>query len=124
MKPQPIQTNNPVFGYKSILKKEFLRGKIPLKKDITGHKLKAKYLSVDHTIPKNKGGKSNLYNYSLMDSFVNNKRGEKPIKPFIDLESLIEYIIVMLDVKTMELDGVDYLKGWLRNLLKAVKEGK
>ena len=47
---------NPNFGYKSILKKEFLSGKIPLKKDITGHKLNPKYLSVDHTIPKNKGG--------------------------------------------------------------------
>lgn len=115
---------NPNFGYKSILKKEFLRGKIPLKRDITGHKLNPKYLSVDHTIPKNKGGKSSLYNYSLMDSFVNNKRGEKPIKQFIDLESLVEYIIVMLDVKTMELDGIDYLKNWLRTLLKAIKEGK
>lgn len=123
--PAPVnKPPNPNFGYKSILKKEFLRGKIPLKKDITGHKLNPKYISVDHTIPKNKGGKSSLYNYSLMDSFVNNKRGERPIKQFIDLESLVEYIIVMLDVKTMELDGIDYLKGWLRTLLKAMKEGK
>ena len=123
--PAPInKPADPNFGYKSILKKEFLRGKIPLKKDITGHKLNPKYISVDHTIPKNKGGKSSLYNYSLMDSFVNNKRGEKPIKQFIDLESLVEYIVVMMDVKTMDFDGVDYLKGWLRTLLKAMKEGK
>lgn len=115
---------NPNFGYKSILKKEFLRGKIPLKRDITGQKLNPKYISVDHTIPKNKGGKSSISNYSLMDSFVNNKRGEKPIKPFIDLESLVEYINVMLNVKTMDLDGVEYLKGWLPTLLKALKEGK
>jgi hypothetical protein len=114
----------PSFGYKSILKKEFLRGNIPLKRDITGHKLNPKYLSVDHTIPKNKGGKSRLYNYSLMDSFVNNKRGEKPIKQFIDLESLVEYFAVMLDVKTMEFDGVEYLKGWTKTLLKALKENK
>ena len=46
------------------------------------------------------------------------------IKQFIDLESLVEYIMVMLNVKTMDLDGVDYLKGWLPNLLKAMKEGK
>ena len=119
---QPIP--QPTFGYKSILKKEFLRGKIPLKRDITGHKLNPKYISVDHTIPKNKGGKSSISNYSLMDSFINNKRGEKPIKQFIDLESLVEYINVMLNVKTMDLDGVDYLKGWLPTLLKAMKEGK
>lgn len=115
---------NPVsFGYKSILKKEFDRGKIPLKRDITGHILKRGKTSVDHTIPKSKGGKSNLYNYSIMDRIINMKRGNKPLTPYIDLESLIEYILVMLSVKTEDLDGVDYIKGWLGNLLKAVKKG-
>lgn len=115
--------NKPSFGYKSVLKNEFNRGKIPLKKDITGHILKRGEATVDHTIPKSKGGKSNLYNYSLMNKQVNMLRGSKPIKNYIDMQSLLEYILVMLDVKTMELDGVDYLKGWLRNLLKAVKGG-
>lgn len=112
------------FGNKSILKTEFESGRIPLKRDITGHKLKKGYETVDHTIPKSKGGKSDLYNYSLMDFTANNKRGNKPIKPFIDLESLVEYICIMLDVKTMNLDGVDYIKKWLKNLLKALKENK
>ena len=112
------------FENKSILKTEFERGRIPLKKDITGHKLKKGYESVDHTIPKSKGGKSNLYNYSLMDTIANNKRGNKPLKPFIDLESLVEYISVMLDVKTPDLDGVDYVKKWLKVLLKAFRENK
>jgi hypothetical protein len=112
------------FGNKSILKTEFDRGAIPLKRDITGHKLKRGESSVDHTIPKSKGGRSDLYNYSLMNPIANNKRGNRPIKQFIDLESLIEYISKMLDVKTMDLDGVDYIKGWLKNLLRAIKEGK
>lgn len=112
------------FGHRSILKREFERGLIPLKHDITGHELKRGYESVDHTIPKSKGGKSNLYNYSLMDSYINNRRGNKPIRPFIDLESLIEYINVMLNVKTPDLDGVDYLKGWLKTLLRALREDK
>lgn len=112
------------FTNKSILKTEFRRGKIPLKKDITGQLLKKGNETVDHTIPKSKGGKSNLYNYSLMSSLANNKRSNKPIKEYIDLESLIEYIRVMLDVKTMDLDGVNYLRGWLRNLSRALKENK
>ncbi len=112
------------FGNKSILKKEFRKGRIPLKKDITGQPLKKGDETVDHTIPKSKGGKSNLYNYSLMSSVANNKRSNKPIRNFIDLESLIEYIRVMLDVKTMDLDGVDYLRGWLKNFLKALRENK
>ena len=59
-----------------------------------------------------------------MDMVANNIRGSKPIKEFIDLESLIEYIRTMLEVKTADIDGVEYLKGWLRTLQKAVKEGK
>lgn len=119
-----VTLSNMCFGYKSVLKKDFDRGLIPLKRDITGRKLKKGYVSVDHTIPKSKGGKSNINNYSLMDSFINNKRGSKPLKPFIDLESLVEYINVMINVKTPDIDGVEYLKGWLKNLLRALKEGK
>ena len=112
------------FCAKSILRTEFDRGAIPLKRDITGHKLKRGEASLDHTIPKSKGGKSDLYNYSLMNPIANNKRSNNPIKPYIDLESLVEYINVIINVKTMEFDGVDYLKGWLKTLLRALKEGK
>lgn len=112
------------FGAKSILRTEFDRGNIPLKRDITGHKLKRGESSLDHTIPKSKGGKSDLYNYTLMNPIANNKRGSNPIKQYIDLESLVEYLYIMLNVKTMDLDGVDYVKGLLKNLLRAIKEGK
>ena len=112
------------FGARSALKRDFDSGYIPLKRDITGHKLMKGYASLDHTIPKNAGGKSELCNYSLMDMIANNTRGSKPIKEFIDLESLIEYIRTMLEVKTADIDGIEYLKGWLRTLQRAVKEGK
>lgn len=111
------------FEAKSVLKKDFDSGLIPLKKDITGHKLKRGESTLDHTIPKSKGGGSTIYNYSLMNGLINNKRGNKPIRQYIDLESLIEYIKVMLDVKTPDVDGIDYLRGWLRTLLRALKEG-
>lgn len=119
-----MEIQSVTFGNKSILKTEFDRGAIPLKRDITGHKLKRGESSVDHTIPKSKGGSSSLYNYSLMNPIANNKRSNNPIKNYIDLESLIEYINVIINVKTMDFDGVDYLKGWLKTLLRAVKEGK
>ena len=122
MKPSPV--DNTVFGYKSPLKKAFLEGKIPLKRDITGRPLSKEYASLDHTFPRVKGGKSNLENYTLMDCYINNKRGIKPLKPFIDLEALIEYFDVMINVKTPDLDGVEYLKGLFKNLLKDFKENK
>ena len=112
------------FGARSVLKRDFDAGYIPLKRDITGQKLQKGYASIDHTIPKSKGGKSEINNYSLMDVVINNKRGSKPIKQYIDLESLIEYIRVFLDLKTPNIDGIEYLKGWLKTLQRAIREGK
>ena len=112
------------FQARSALKRDFDSGYIPLKRDITGHQLIKGYSSLDHTIPKSAGGKSELYNYSLMDMIANNKRGSKPIKEFINLESLIEYMRIMLEVKTADIDGIEYLKGWLKTLQRAIREGK
>lgn len=121
----PQITQNPLtFQYSSILKKEFKKGKIPLRKDITGAVLKRGKATLDHTIPKSKGGKSNLFNYSIMNGRANFLRGNKPLKDFIDLESLIEYIQVMLETKTPNFDGIKYLIGWLPNLKKEIKENK
>lgn len=108
------------FGYKSILKKEFLKGNIPLKKDITGHKIDKRNVTLDHTIPKARGGKSNLFNYSLMEMVVNRERNTDSLKEYIDLPSLIDYILVMLEVDLEGLNGIEYLKNWLPNLKKEV----
>lgn len=119
MRIEPI---DPVtFGYKSVLKKDFEAGKIPLKKDITGKPLIRGKETVDHTIPKSKGGKSELYNFTLMNKEANMARGNKPLRYFINLESLIDYIRVMLEVKTEHINGVEYIKKWLKNLSKELK---
>lgn len=119
MKIEPVDTTS--FGYKSVLKKDFDSGKIPLKKDITGHPLKRGQATVDHTIPKSKGGKSQLYNFTLMNKEANIARGNKPLRYFIDIEALMEYIRVMLDVKTENINGVEYIKNWLKNFAKELK---
>lgn len=118
---QPIQPSL-TFQYNSILKKEFKRGAIKLTKDITGSPLSKKTASLDHTIPKSKGGKSCLANYNLMNRLANMLRGNKPLKEVIDLESLIEYIIVMLNTDTGKFNGIEYLKKWLPNLHKEIKD--
>lgn len=119
-----LPISNILFGAKSVLKREFDKGNIPLKKDITGHELKRGEASIDHTIPKSKGGVSRLENYSLMNVAVNNHRSNKPIEPYIDLVSLLEYIKVMMDVRLPDLNGTEYVKGWIRTLIRALKEGK
>lgn len=115
-------TNQLTFQYNSILKDEFKRGAIKLSKDITGQPLTKKVASLDHTIPKSKGGKSCLANYNLMNRLANMLRGNKPLKDVIDLESLIEYIIVMLNTDTGKFNGIEYLKKWLPNLHKEIKD--
>lgn len=123
MRPNTIQpTNQLTFQYSSILKDEFKRGAIKLSKDITGQPLTKKVASLDHTIPKSKGGKSCLANYNLMNRLANMLRGNKPLKEVIDLESLIEYIIVMLNTDTGKFNGIEYLKKWLPNLHKEIKD--
>lgn len=108
------------FGYKSILKTEYLKGNLKIKKDITGHTLTKDNVTLDHTVPKARGGKSRLDNYSLMVDYVNQRRGHDSLVDRVDLPSLVDYIIVLLDTNTENLNGVEYLKGWLRNLRKEI----
>lgn len=116
-----INEINPVnFCYKSVLKDEFKRGKIKLTKDITGKPINKKNVTLDHTIPKARGGKSHLENYSLMNIEANMERNTDKLGKYIDLASLIDYIIVMLNVDLEKLNGIEYLKKWLPNLRKEI----
>lgn len=108
------------FGYKSILKTEFLNGNIKLKKDITGRPIDKNNVTLDHTIPRHRGGKSKLSNYSLMSDVSNHKRGIESLRGKIDLPSFVDYLIVMMNTKTDLLDGIEYLKKWLPNLRKEI----
>lgn len=108
------------FGYRSPLKREFLKGNIKLERDITGHKIDKRNVTLDHTIPKARGGKSKLENYSIMDMVTNMNRGTKSLKGLIDIPSFIDYIIVMLNTNLENLNGIEYLKKWLPNLRKEV----
>ena len=108
------------FGYRSTLKREFLKGNIKLEKDITDHKINKRNVTLDHTIPKARGGKSKLGNYSLMDMVTNHLRNTDSLKGLIDIPSLIDYIVTMLNTKTEFFDGIEYLREWLPNLRKEV----
>lgn len=120
------------FGYKNVLKIEFDKGKIPLKEGIYGGKIQPiienppdEFKStLEHIVPKSKGGASNISNYFLANAKNNNLRGNEPIEKFIQIKPLVKYILVMLDVKTDKIDGIDYLKKSLSSLLKALDEGK
>lgn len=120
-----MQINNiqPItFGYSSVLKDAFRDGKIKIKKDITGKPVNKKNATLDHTIPRARGGKSKLENYSIMSIESNIIRGTDRLGKYISKASLIDYIIEMLNVDLEGLNGIDYLKHWLPNLRKEVDE--
>ena len=64
---KPIQISNKTsFGYKSILKDEFLKGNLPtVKKDMGGNKLTKKNVTNGHMLPHSQGGKTILPNLML-----------------------------------------------------------
>lgn len=114
-KPYPI-----TFGYTNILKTLYQKGKIKPKYGIYGDKLTKDTVSLEHIVPKSKGGKTELYNLALASQRMNNARGNKPIKDFLTAENLTRYIEQFMNIKIPEFDGVKYVKELLKSINKAL----
>lgn len=113
---EPIKQNIS-FGYKSVLKTEWLAGNLPtVKKDVYGQVLKD--VTVEHLIAKSKGGKSQLFNYGLANKLANNQRGNKPLMWFTTKENLIEWFTQFVGVKTEKFDGDKYIENASKYLKK------
>ena len=112
------------FGYTNQLKTLFKKGKLPsVKYDVSGRKLTPKNVTLDHVIPKSKGGKSKIENYMLATAEFNHLRGAKPLSDFLTVENLTRYIKQFIDVHVDDFYGNKYIKGLLETLDKANKLG-
>ena len=114
----PIKPINPiVFGYKSVLKTEWRAGNLPtVTKDVYGDELvKA---TVEHFIPRSKGGASCLKNYGLANEATNNLRGNKPLLEYTTIENLVNWFKQFIGVKTKNFNGDEYIKNSLKYLDK------
>ena len=106
MKTNAINVNAVNFGYKSILKDLFKAGELPtVKRGLYGKKLNNENCSIEHIIPKSKGGPNTLDNYALADRFENSRRGAKDIKEYLTIRMIADYLMQFVDVK------VDYITG-------------
>lgn len=115
-KPYPI-----VFGYHNILKTQYLKGNLKeVKYGIYGDKLTKKTVSLEHIVPKSKGGKTELSNLALASKRMNHARSNKPIKDFLTAENLTRYIEQFINIKIPEFDGVKYVKELLKSINKAL----
>ena len=127
MKIQPVfkktQNYKPTFGYSSPLKDLYKKGKIPLEYGFYGDKLTTDTVTLEHVIPHSKGGKSTLYNYVLSSMNNNHRRGNRPLKDYLNWDWANKYFEIMEKVKTKNFDGKKYVKEIKKTIQYALSKG-
>ena len=99
------------FGYKNVLKTEWLNGNLPtVKKGFYGDTLTKTNVTLEHLKPHSKGGKTELPNLVLASKRQNMKRSNEPLRKFFNPDTCKEYLAQFVDVKTPLFDGNKYIK--------------
>ena len=129
MKIQPLSKfkrspQNVAFGYSSPLKTLYLKGDLPLKYGFYGDRLNKANVSLEHLLPKSKGGKTDLSNLVLASKRNNQLRGNQPISGYLNLEALQVYLDQFKTINTKGFDGNSYIKGILKTLTNLLRGGK
>ena len=97
------------FGRKSVLTRLYNEGALPsVKFDIYGKKIKQ--ATVDHIIPKSKGGKSILSNYAIADATNNMNRSNSSILAYTTIENIRAYYEQFRNIALPNLNGNDYIE--------------
>lgn len=118
-----IKSDNISFGYKSVLKTEWLNGNMPtVKKGIYGGILTPKNVTLEHIIPSSKGGKTELYNLALAVNINNWQRSSRPFKYFFDPETLNEYLEQFKDIDLPNFKGLNYIEGITKVIKKVLRD--
>lgn len=129
MKIQPLNKfkkspQNVTFGYSSPLKTMFLKGELPVKYGFYGDRLNSKNVSLEHLLPRSKGGKTELSNLVLASKEKNQIRGNQPISRYINLEAMQTYINQFKNVKVKDFNGNKYVKDLLQTITRLLRVGK
>ena len=100
------------FGYKHALKTDWLNDKMPeLKHDFyDGSLLNKDTVTLEHLLPKSKGGKTTISNLVLTNYSNNIKRGNKDIRQYINKEAARQYLEEASKVKTENIRGDVYVR--------------
>lgn len=112
------------FGYTNELKTLFRKGLLPsVKVDAAGNKLTKKNVTLDHIIPKSKGGKSKTDNYMLATRKFNEARGNEPLSRWVTFEGIMRYLEQFVGVRVGDFRGNKYIESVLKTLDRANKRG-
>lgn len=120
---QKMPPYNPNFEYKHPLKTAFDRGLMPeVKKGLLGHTLTKQNRSIEHIIPKSRGGNLAWNNVALSDRTANMLRGNTPIEELVTKDMWIDYLRQFINVKNKFVDGMRYIKGLCKKFKINIKE--
>ena len=119
-----LEQVQPTFTYSNKLKTLFKKGLLPtVQVDVAGNKLTKKNVTLDHVIPKSKGGKSYTGNYMLATRKFNWTRGNDPLLKWATPEGLIKYLNQFIGVRVKGFIGNEYITEILKTLEKANEIG-
>jgi hypothetical protein len=110
-------------GYNCELKKLYKKGLVKIEWSFYGGKLNPKKFSVEHVIPKSKGGMSNQKNYVFCNRDQNSYRGNDPLQYYIDWDAAAKYLEQFRDIKVNDFDGNKYINDILESIRKAIARG-
>ena len=104
------RTSCPSFGYKSVLKTKWRKGKLPtVKYGFYGDVLTQDNLSLEHLKAHSKGGKTVLSNLVLASKPKNEARGNQDIRDYVDKEKAVKYLKQFIDIKLKDFNGNKYI---------------
>ena len=107
------------FGFKSVLKTEWQKGNLPkVTRDIYGDVLIKGQETIEHIIPKSKGGKSALSNYALANAGNNFRRSNFDLGSFTNTDIIKGYLKQFEGIELPNFNGDEYIKGLTKTLKK------
>ena len=110
-------------GYGCELKSLYKRGLIEIKYSFYGGKLRPKSFSVEHVIPKSKGGKNCQENYVICNRDQNSNRGNSPLDHYINWEAVGIYLKQFEGIKVKGFNGDNYIKSVIAAINEALQKG-
>lgn len=107
---QPIRTLN--FGYKHLLKTTWLKGQLPtVTHGLYGDTLTVDNVSIEHLVPKSKGGHTEIANIALATKKNNIYRSSKNLRDVLSWEQAANYLKQFKGIKAENgFDGDFYIK--------------
>lgn len=113
------------FGYKSILKTYWIKGKMPqVQFDMGGNLLTKANVSLGHMLPHSKGGHTSLANLMLETKKYNMSKGNAPFSKFFDQEMFDKYCAQFEEIDLPEFNGKNYVEKITKTAKRLIREGK